>query len=244
MESRPRKIDRVTQLVLDYKAHPNSDLLKEIYDSTKRLVWAVMEYYNLIRTFPLTVQEDIVEDCRSFVLFKSIEKFDISKGANFGTHYTWWCKSHVRARRNYYRIRPDMIRGISFESCEGKRACRKGTTPTSLTESLTKEHIEVFANVNKFMQDVFTGKAHFVRFPLGEILEELNNDCLVLIGGEKMGLSIFRVSVTLPDGTVKEFRTDEYNEEKILQRFYSKYGENNILVTRVSLDNAIPSVTV
>lgn len=46
---------------------------------------------------------------------------------------------------------------------------------------------------------------------------------------------VFLVSVTLPNGKVKEFRNDEYNEDTILSRLKKIHG-NSLVVTRKSLD--------
>jgi len=44
--------------------------------------------------------------------------------------------------------------------------------------------------------------------------------------------NVFKITVELPDGTFKRFRTDEFNEEITVARFEKVYGSKNIIVTR------------
>jgi len=52
----------------------------------------------------------------------------------------------------------------------------------------------------------------------------------------KQRKTIFKIKITLPDNTIKEFRTDEYNENKTIQRIKEKYGEN-IKIEKTLIEN-------
>jgi uncharacterized protein len=52
---------------------------------------------------------------------------------------------------------------------------------------------------------------------------------------DKQREAVFLVSVLLPDGKVKEFRTDELDELKTLDRFHKIYGESNLIITRTQV---------
>lgn len=57
---------------------------------------------------------------------------------------------------------------------------------------------------------------------------------------KKSETPVFLISILLPDGKVKEFRTDELNEQKTLARFHERYGESNLIVTRTQIDSMTP----
>jgi hypothetical protein len=44
--------------------------------------------------------------------------------------------------------------------------------------------------------------------------------------------NVFRVTVELPDGKIKRFRTDEFNEDITIARFEKIYGKDKIVITR------------
>lgn len=93
----------LTSLVIEYKETKNQAVLDKICKMKliRQLIFNVMKYYGLLQ-MPEEVQVDIYEDCRSIVLHRSIEKFDITKKTQFSTLYVWWLMSHIRARKNYY----------------------------------------------------------------------------------------------------------------------------------------------
>jgi hypothetical protein len=100
----PLTCDILTPLVLEYQKSHDQKIFKKIHKPTKKLVYGVIAYYGLLK-WPSVVLEDLEEDCRSFVLVKCINTYDNTRGATFVTHYTWWCMSHIQAKRNYYMHR-------------------------------------------------------------------------------------------------------------------------------------------
>lgn len=110
-----KKIDTLTQLVLQYKENPTPEVFEKIYYSktVKKLTWQVLKNYGVLN-FPPIIQEDIAEDCQSLVLLKCIERFDKTRGAGFGTLYTWWCMSHVRNKRNQWLRREPLLNAYSL----------------------------------------------------------------------------------------------------------------------------------
>lgn len=46
--------------------------------------------------------------------------------------------------------------------------------------------------------------------------------------------NVFQIKVMLPDGSIKSFRTDEWNEEITIKRFQARYG--NIFVERTQIE--------
>jgi DNA-directed RNA polymerase specialized sigma subunit len=95
-------------LVMNYRESGEEAILGEVYKRTKKLVWGVVNSYKMAR-YPLVVLEDIVEDCRSLVLLKSIERYDPTRGAKFETFYTWWLRSHVQAKKGWYIRRNNVM---------------------------------------------------------------------------------------------------------------------------------------
>lgn len=108
-----KELDKMTSLVMEYRETQNPTTLMAVYNSTKPLVYAAIKYYGLL-SWPLEILEDIEADCRTFVLVKSIDRFDITRGAKFTTYYFWWLRSHVRARKNFYSLRANILLTPSF----------------------------------------------------------------------------------------------------------------------------------
>ena len=115
VKSKPFNPDALTLMVIEYKQNPSKNLFKEIYESKtiKKLLWQVIRNYGVMR-FPIIIQEDIAEDCHTVVLLRSMEKYDKTRGANFGTLFTWWCMSHVRNKRNQWLRREPLLHAYSM----------------------------------------------------------------------------------------------------------------------------------
>jgi len=111
-----RKLDSLTELVIKYKEGPTDKLISNIYysKSIKKMVWGVFKYYGIINSFPLTILENLEEDCRSLVLLKCIKRYDLAKKASFGTFFTWWCMSHVRNIKMQHLKREPLLNAISL----------------------------------------------------------------------------------------------------------------------------------
>ena len=98
----------LSQLAIEYQESKKQIILKEIHKRSEGLVWGVIKYYGIF-WFPSIVLEDIMEDCRSFILTKSVDRYDPSKGTIFETYYTWWLRSHVLSRKLYYLRRQNIM---------------------------------------------------------------------------------------------------------------------------------------
>lgn len=107
--------DELTPLVIEYQENPNPELFKKLYQSKqlKRLLWQVIKNYGVMG-FPIIIQEDIAEDCQSIVLLRTLGKYDRTRGAAFGTLFTWWCMSHVRNKRNQWLRREPLLNAYSL----------------------------------------------------------------------------------------------------------------------------------
>jgi len=108
-----KELDRMTALVMEYRETQNQTTLLKIYNLTKPIVYGAMKYYKIL-VWPTEILEDIEADCRTFVLVKCIDRFDITRGAKFTTFYFWWLRSHVRMRRNFYDTRRNLLITPSF----------------------------------------------------------------------------------------------------------------------------------
>ena len=106
MDSKNQK--NLSQLVIEYQQSKNQLLLREIWKKSEGLVWGVIKFYNVFWFSPINL-EDIVDDCRSFILVKSIDRYDPTKKTKFETFYTWWLKSHVQSRIGYYMRRQNIM---------------------------------------------------------------------------------------------------------------------------------------
>lgn len=125
---RKKKSDSTSSLVVKYQKSKNKKLIPVIQKLTWRLPIKVMNHYG-IKYFPPDIAEDILQECRTFVLFKALKKYDLKK-SNFSTFYFWKLKSHVRFRRRELLKRKniietysihDTIRDINFENVLSKR---------------------------------------------------------------------------------------------------------------------------
>lgn len=114
----PKK-DRVTQLVMEYKETGNAKLLTEIQMLTKDLVWDTVRYYG-INNFNNVDMDEVLEDCKSWVLLRTIDKFDPYKGAKFTTHYTWWLSSHCGSKQRQYMRRRDIFETAPLDAILGE----------------------------------------------------------------------------------------------------------------------------
>jgi DNA-directed RNA polymerase sigma subunit (sigma70/sigma32) len=144
--------DPLTNLVMEYKENSNPLILLKIYNSTKRLVYGVFKYYDIIRSFPVHIQDDIEEDCRSFVLLKTIERFDSNKNTKFSTLYTWWLKSYVNAKKQWYlRRNPLWYDTLDINMDLGKF----NNVSLTLGDTLTDWSIQNFSAFKKEIQEIF-----------------------------------------------------------------------------------------
>lgn len=121
----PKKFGGLTDLVLEYQQTKNQVVLKEIYEKTKKLVWGTIKYYGMFN-YPPVVVEDIVDDCRSLVLIKAVDRYDCSRGAKFETFYVWWLRSHVLSRKGYYTRRQRIMLTPSIDEMANKEYLLKG----------------------------------------------------------------------------------------------------------------------
>lgn len=107
-----KKYEELNQLVVTYKAEKNDKALLGIINLTKNLINKVLKDYN-ISMFPPDVQEEISANCFTLVLLKTIDSYDISKGA-FSTHFTWRLRSYVAGKKRDNTKRAHMHRTISL----------------------------------------------------------------------------------------------------------------------------------
>lgn len=145
-------MDKLTELVIVFKETRNEVVVADILRLSEGLIWGVFKYYK-IENLPAPVQEEIASDCRSLVLTKTIEAFDLSRKAKFSTFYTWRLKSHIRAKKESYLRRRNIVQAVSLDapSFDGE------TSSSFLLETLTNPHYSyrTFGVVKKIMSDLF-----------------------------------------------------------------------------------------
>lgn len=177
IEFKAKKLDPLTTLVIQYQDSPNDVAFFKIYNSTKRLVWQVIVNFGLIR-WPVNVLDDIEEDCRSFILIKALAKFDRTKSVKFSTYYTLWCMSQVRMRRNYYRIRPDMVKpAMSINDNSRLKDIGLDNLVPEEGISATFSTLRVLQEMKQTINQIFYGKSYYIKVPFcfDEAAEEVVN---------------------------------------------------------------------
>jgi len=104
---RPKTEDKLSAKVEEYQKTNDQILLSEICSLSEGLIYGVMNYY-FMHYFPLTIQDEVIEDCKSLVILRAIEGFDRSK-ARFSTYYTWKLKSHIRGKKQCLMRRKEIL---------------------------------------------------------------------------------------------------------------------------------------
>jgi len=100
-------MDKLTKQVIYYKKIGDGKVITEIIKLSERLIYSICKYYR-IEKFPKDIQEDIIEDCKSLVLSKTIKAFDETKKAKFSTFYRWRLMSFIRNRKEFYLRRREL----------------------------------------------------------------------------------------------------------------------------------------
>lgn len=113
MKKAKRKLDKLTEAVVRYKRRHNNQLMRFIQKESERLIYSVMKFYSM-NYFPKLIQEEVIGDCKTFVLLKAIRTFNRKKNTKFSTYYVWKLKSHVHCRHLFYLRRKRIVEHLSL----------------------------------------------------------------------------------------------------------------------------------
>jgi len=148
-------MDVLTETVMEYKNTTEDDffkgnLLKNILKMSEGLIYKVFNYYGVNHFAPLQ-QDEISADCRSLVLLKTIDAFDVSRKAKFSTFYTWRLKSHVRSKKEFFMRRKHLLQAQSLDKVvyenDGEEVC--------LGDILTDFNVNTLHSIQREMKSIF-----------------------------------------------------------------------------------------
>ena len=141
-------MDRLTEAVITYKKIGDEKVVSEILKLSDGLIWKIFKQYK-IENFPLYIQEEIIADCRSIVLTRTIKAFDVTKGAKFSSFFFWRLRSHVRSRKEYFLRRRHLGNTLSLD------APFDSTNSSGMTLSDTITHSRYsFRNLSSFKRQM------------------------------------------------------------------------------------------
>jgi len=150
-----KKLDPLSSLVIDYQINPTSKKLKEICRLSHNLIYAVFRYYDIIKSFPSIILEEIEEECRTFILLRCIDSYVPNKNAKFSTFYTWRLKSRIRSQKHFYLRRMKLLQTVDIGSAVGGSDGYNSSTSKKLEEVLTKFDNRILTKFKKEMGDIF-----------------------------------------------------------------------------------------
>lgn len=89
---------KLTKAVVAYKRNESDELLNTILRETSGIIYKCVGLYN-ISAMAQTIRDEVIIDCKTFVLLKAIDDYDASKGTEFSTFLYWKLRHFLQIER-------------------------------------------------------------------------------------------------------------------------------------------------
>jgi hypothetical protein len=143
--------DKLTNKVLEYQSTRSNEAFDTLANLSEGLIYGVAKFYHL-EILPRAIQEEIINDCKSIILLKAVNSFDVIRGAKFSTHYVWRLKSHIRSKKEFYQRRYQLINALSLDA----RIAGGGEhNPITLENKLHTFKTNIKTQINKEINNIF-----------------------------------------------------------------------------------------
>jgi hypothetical protein len=143
--------DKLTNKVLEYQSTRSNEAFDTLANLSEGLIYGVAKFYHL-EILPRAIQEEIINDCKSIILLKAVNSFDVIRGAKFSTHYVWKLKSYIRSKKEFYQRRYQLINALSLDA----RIAGGGEhNPITLENKLHTFKTNIKTQINKEINNIF-----------------------------------------------------------------------------------------
>ena len=107
--------NEVTSLVVSYKRTKDQKTLKTILTKTDKLIKHIL-YINWIKsTCGEEYMNEIYDDCRTLIILKSIDRYQVSKRMQFSSYFCMWLHSYIRNKKEVYENRKMLYNTLSLD---------------------------------------------------------------------------------------------------------------------------------